>query len=250
MTKKKHPLGIILTRREALTLFRAASTAIFVVGCIPRKSASAPSSAVKSTTKPACIVSPQQTEGPYFVDEKLNRSDIRTDPADGSVKQGVPLQLTLHISQVGSHGCTPLAGAIADIWHCDASGLYSDVTDRSFNTVGQKFLRGYQVTDAQGNVQFTTVYPGWYPGRTVHIHFKVRTDDTSGQGYEFTSQLYFDDAMSDRIYTQAPYNSKGQRNVKNADDGIFQDGGEQMLLQLTQTGTGYAATFDVGLQIA
>ncbi|BAY63753.1 intradiol ring-cleavage dioxygenase [Calothrix brevissima NIES-22] len=249
MTNKNRSLGIILTRREALTLFRAATTAIFVVGCIPKKSASAPLSAVKSTTKPACIVSPQQTEGPYFVDEKLNRSDIRADPADGSVKQGVPLQLTLHISHVGSNGCTPLAGAIVDVWHCDALGVYSDVTDRNFSTVGKKFLRGYQVTDAGGNVQFTTIYPGWYPGRTVHIHFKVRTG-TSGQGYEFTSQLYFDDAMSDRIYSQAPYNSQRQRRLKNADDGIFQDGGEQMLLKLTQNGQGYAATFDVGLQIA
>ncbi|BAY23108.1 intradiol ring-cleavage dioxygenase [Calothrix sp. NIES-2100] len=250
MTNKNHPLGRILSRREALTLFRAATTAIFVVGCIPRKSFSKPASAVKSATLPACVVSPQQTEGPYFVDEKLNRSDIRADPADGSVKEGVPLQLTLHVSQVGSNGCTPLAGAIVDIWHCDASGVYSDVTDRSFTTVGKKFLRGYQVTDAQGNVQFTTIYPGWYPGRTVHIHLKVRKDGTAGQGYEFTSQLYFDDAVSDRIYSQAPYASNGQRTLKNADDGIFQDGGEQMLLKLTKNGQGYAATFDVGLQIA
>ncbi|MDZ8052579.1 MAG: hypothetical protein RMX68_029165 [Aulosira sp. ZfuVER01] len=137
-----------------------------------------------------------------------------------------------------------------DIWHCDALGVYSDVTDRSFNTVGKKFLRGYQVTDAQGNVQFTTIYPGWYQGRTVHIHFKVRTDGTSGQGYEFTSQLYFDDAISDRVYAQAPYASKGQRSQKNADDGIFQDGGEQMLLKLAKNGQGYTATFDVGLQMA
>ncbi|MBD2496856.1 intradiol ring-cleavage dioxygenase [Nostoc sp. FACHB-280] len=244
----------LLNRREALGLFRAAGTAIFVVGCIPRKSvstqeqisASVPvSSTVKSATSPSCVLSPQQTEGPYFVDEKLNRSDIRIDPADGAIKAGVPLQLTLHISQVGSTGCTPVAGAIVDIWHCDALGVYSDVTDQSFNTVGKKFLRGYQVTDAQGNVQFTTIYPGWYEGRTVHIHLKVRTQEK----YEFTSQLYFDDAMSDRIYTQAPYVSKGQRTIKNADDGIFQDGGEQMLLKLKSNGKGYTASFDVGLQM-
>ncbi|MCC5638114.1 intradiol ring-cleavage dioxygenase [Nostoc sp. CHAB 5844] len=252
MNINNRQLSRILSRRKALALFRVAGTAIFVVGCLPRKSSSSlaqSSSAVPVSATPACVVSPQQTEGPYFVDEKLNRSDIRFDPVDGSVKEGVPLQLTLHISQVGSNGCTPLVGAIVDIWHCDALGVYSDVTDRSFSTVGKKFLRGYQVTDAQGNVQFTTIYPGWYPGRTVHIHFKVRTDETSGQGYEFTSQLYFDDAMSDRIYTQAPYASKGQRTQKNADDGIFQDGGKQMLLKLTNNGQGYTATFDVGLQI-
>ncbi|MEA5623228.1 intradiol ring-cleavage dioxygenase [Nostoc sp. UHCC 0251] len=248
-----------LTRRRALALFKAAGTAILVVGCIPRKSSSTQaqpsvavsvSSTVESATLPACIVSPEQTEGPYFVDEKLNRSDIRSDPVDGSVKEGIPLQLTLHVSQVGSNGCTPLVGAIVDIWHCDALGVYSDVTDRSFNTVGKKFLRGYQITDAKGNVQFVTIYPGWYQGRTVHIHFKVRTNGISGQGYEFTSQLYFDDAISDRVYTQAPYASKGQRTQKNADDGIFADGGEQMLLKLTKNGQGYAATFDVGLQMA
>ncbi len=86
-------------------------------------------------------------------------------------------------------------GAIVDIWHCDAAGVYSDATDPGFNTVGKKFLRGYQVTDANGGVQFTTIYPGWYRGRTVHIHFKVRAKAKSGQSYEFTSQLYFDDAI-------------------------------------------------------
>ena len=142
------------------------------------------------------------------------------------------------------------ADAIVDIWHCDALGVYSDVTDPGFSTVGKKFLRGYQVTDANGTVQFTTNYPGWYQGRTVHIHFKVRTDAASAQSYEFTSQLYFDDSITDRVHTQTPYVSKGQRKLKNAGDGIFQDGGKQMLLKLTKTNLGYAATFDIGLQMA
>jgi protocatechuate 3,4-dioxygenase beta subunit len=236
----------LFTRRKALALFKTTGMAVLMAGCLPRKS----SQTVLASSKPACVVSPEQTEGPYFVDEKLNRSDIRADPTDGSVKEGVPLQLTLHISQVGSNSCTPLVGAIVDVWHCDASGVYSDVVDRSFNTIGKKFLRGYQITDAQGNVQFTTIYPGWYPGRTVHIHFKVRTAGTSGENYEFTSQLYFDDKISDRIYSQPPYPRKGQHTTKNADDGIFADGGEQMLLKLIQNGQGYAATFDVGLRLA
>ncbi|MBW4507558.1 MAG: intradiol ring-cleavage dioxygenase [Scytonematopsis contorta HA4267-MV1] len=252
-------LGRILSRREALTLFRAVGTAILVVGCIPRKSNSTQvqssidvraSSTANTAALPACIVSPEQTEGPYFVDEKLNRSDIRSDPADGSVKEGVPLKLTLRITGVSGTACTPLVGAIVDIWHCDALGVYSDVTDRSFNTVGKKFLRGYQITDANGTVQFSSIYPGWYQGRTVHIHFKVRTNATSGQSYEFTSQLYFDDSISDQVYAQAPYASKGQRTLKNAEDGIFQGGGDKMLLKLTKNGQGYAATFDVGLQMA
>jgi protocatechuate 3,4-dioxygenase beta subunit len=258
MKNNNRQLGRILSRREALGLFKAAGTAILLVGCTSRKSSSAQaqssvavaaSSIGNLATLPACIVRPEQTEGPYFVDEKLNRSDIRSDPSDGSVKDGVPLKLTFRVSGISGTACTPLAGAIVDIWHCDALGVYSDVTDRSFNTVGKKFLRGYQVTDANGTVQFTTIYPGWYPGRTVHIHFKVRTDATSGQRYEFTSQLYFDDSISDRVYTQAPYASKGQRTQNNAEDGIFKDGGDQLLLKLTKNGQGYAATFDVGLQI-
>jgi protocatechuate 3,4-dioxygenase beta subunit len=258
MKNKNRQLGQILNRRDVLALFRTVGTAILVVGCIPRKSSSSQanstaavlaSSTVNSATLPACVVSPEQTEGPYFVDEKLNRSDIRSNPVDGSVKDGVPLQLTLHVSQIGSSGCTPLAGAIVDIWHCDALGVYSDVTDPSFSTAGQKFLRGYQVSNANGTVQFTTIYPGWYQGRTVHIHFKVRTDATSEQRYEFTSQLYFDDLITDRVHSQTPYKSKGQRTQKNADDGIFAGGGDQMLLKLTKNGQGYAATFDVGLKI-
>ncbi|AFZ60758.1 intradiol ring-cleavage dioxygenase [Anabaena cylindrica FACHB-243] len=250
--KNNHQLGRILTRREVLALFRATGTAILVVGCTPKKSFSTQAQsnvAIQTSSTPACVVSPEQTEGPYFIDEKLKRSDIRSDPADGSVKEGVPLQLTLHLSFLESNACIPLVGAIVDVWHCDALGVYSDVTDRNFNTVGKKFLRGYQLTDAKGNVQFTTIYPGWYQGRTVHIHFKVRTNGRSGQSHEFTSQLYFDDAVSDRVYSQAPYASKGQRSLKNTDDRIFAGGGEQMLLKLTKNAQGYAATFDVGLQM-
>lgn len=247
-------IGRPLNRREALALFRATGTAALTIG-ISKAFAQAPPNvskpslaAANAPTTPQCIVSPEQTEGPYFVDEKLNRSDIRSD-RDGSVKAGVPLQLTLHLSQVGRTGCMPLSGAIVDIWHCDATGVYSDVTDRSFNTVGKTFLRGYQTTDANGTVQFTTIHPGWYPGRTVHIHFKVRTQTASGQHYEFTSQLYFDDAITDRVHTQAPYASKGQRTLKNADDGIFRNGGDQLLLTLTQTNQGYAATLNIGTTI-
>ncbi|MBD2103052.1 intradiol ring-cleavage dioxygenase [Leptolyngbya sp. FACHB-261] len=257
-------LGRLLKRREALALLRASGAAL-LVSCIPRKSSSSQASAqVSSTANPAtptpgsvlssaalpgCVVRPQQTEGPYFVDERLNRSDIRSEPSDGSVKDGVPLQLTLRISQASSTRCVPLVGAIVDIWHCDAKGIYSDVSDRSFSTIGQKFLRGYQVTDANGTVQFTTIYPGWYPGRTVHIHFKIRTQANSGQDYEFTSQLYFDDAVTDQVRAKAPYTRQGQRTLKNSEDGLFGNGGDQLLLTLTETGQGYAATFDLGLLI-
>ena len=244
---KFRQLAKTISRRDMLTLSRATITAIFVTGCMSRKSGFAQTSATKATT-PKCIVSPEQTEGPYFVDEKLKRSDIRTDPVDSKISDGVPLQLTLRVSSVQDTSCTPLANAIVDIWHCDALGVYSDVTDRGFDTVGKKFLRGYQVTDANGRVQFTTIYPGWYQGRTTHIHFKVRTAANARQSSEFTSQLYFDDAVSDRIYKQQPYASIGQHTQTNEQDGIFQRGGQQLMLTLTENPQGYAATFDLGLQ--
>jgi protocatechuate 3,4-dioxygenase beta subunit len=105
------------------------------------------------------------------------------------------------------------------------------------------------VTDANGTVRFTTIYPGWYLGRTVHIHFKVRADSKSGQSHEFTSQLYFDDSITDQVHTQAPYAKKGQHTLRNNGDGIFRNGGDQLLLSLTRAKQGYAATFDIGLLI-
>jgi protocatechuate 3,4-dioxygenase beta subunit len=207
------------------------------------------SASLPATTEalPTCVVVPAQTEGPYFVDEKLNRSDIRSDPSDGSVKEGLPLQLTLHVSSVSTAGCTPLAGAMVDIWHCDAQGVYSD--EQANGTTGQKFLRGYQVTDSKGVVQFQTIYPGWYQGRTVHIHFKVRSGAGSGQTYEFTSQLYFDGAITAKVHAQAPYASRGQSPMKNAQDGIYQSGGSQLMLNLMPAAQGYTGTFDIGFQV-
>ncbi|MEZ4518939.1 MAG: intradiol ring-cleavage dioxygenase [Chloroflexota bacterium] len=205
--------------------------------------------AAAATVLPTCVVRPEMTEGPYFVDEMINRADIRSDPTTGEVKDGVPLALTFAVSRIGDM-CEPLPGATVDIWHCDATGVYSDVNDAFFgNTVGQKFLRGYQVTDENGLASFTTIYPGWYSGRTVHIHFKIRMEE-SGRNYEFTSQLFFDDSLTDDVFTQQPYATKGERDTRNNNDGIYRNGGDQLLLNLTPTAEGYAATFDIGLDMS
>lgn len=198
---------------------------------------------------PFCIVKPEQTEGPYFVDSRLLRNDIRQDPTDATVRPGVPLRLSLRLSAVGTNACSPLAGVLVDVWHNDAVGEYSDVRDRRYDTRGKQFLRGYQLSDSNGLVNFTTIYPGWYPGRTVHMHFKVRTDPGSRRGREFTSQLYFDDAITDAVHQLAPYAANGQRGTRNSNDRIFRRGGSELLLQLQQDGDGFAGSFELGLDL-
>jgi protocatechuate 3,4-dioxygenase beta subunit len=251
-----------LSRRKMLGLIGATAAASLMEGMSGRsalaKTAGAETAGTPSETPartgtpapPACVVRPEQMEGPYFVDERLNRSDIRSDPSDGTVKEGTPLRLVFRVSRIEGRACAPLAGALVDVWQCDALGVYSDVLDPRFDTRGKRFLRGYQVTDQSGTARFVTVYPGWYPGRTVHIHFKIRTGPASGRGYEFTSQLYFDDALTDRVHAQAPYAARGPRTVRNHQDGIFRRGGERLILPVVQDENGYLATFDIGLQIA
>lgn len=183
---------------------------------------------------PSCIVRPAATEGPYFVEEDLNRFDLRFDPTSGLVKEGLPLHIKFRLSQIADNMCTPLAGAQIDMWHCDALGSYSDVEDRGSTTEGEKWLRGYQVTNEFGLAEFITIYPGWYPGRAVHIHFKIRTDPDSELGYEFTSQLFFPEEITDIMHSQEPYASKGYRNTLNSTDGIYGSEGDQLLLDLKE----------------
>lgn len=233
----------LLSRREVMALLGATGVAWLLPGGLNSNQAAA------GIPEPSCVVRPEQTEGPYFVDERLNRSDIRSDPANGRVKVGTPLALTFLVSRLKAGDCQPLAGAQVDIWHCDAMGVYSDVQDPGFDSTGQKFLRGYQVTDSRGSVQFITLYPGWYPGRTVHIHFKIRTAPMARRGFEFTSQLYFDDELTDHVYMAQPYATTGPRTTRNQQDWIFRRGGAQLLLAPTPTSDGYAATFPIALQL-
>lgn len=249
------PIGHVLTRREVLALVGAAG----LVACTPGTSNSAspsggtpaatPSSAptAAATTggtvaTPSCIVRPAVTEGPYFVDEKLNRSDIRADSKSTTAQAGAQLTLTFNVSRVASSGCTALANAQVDVWHCDAAGVYSDVDAAR----GKNFLRGFQNTDASGKATFVTIYPGWYQGRAVHIHFKIRTTE-AGQTRDFTSQLFFDDALNAEVFATPPYAARGSGWIRNAQDGIYTGGGSSLLLKPTKSGSIYSATFDIGL---
>ena len=201
-----------------------------------------------TTTGPRCVLTAALTEGPFFVDEKLNRSDIRTDPGSGAVAAGIPLALAFNVSRVANSACTPLTSAYLDVWHCDSTGTYSDVSGSS-----RKFLRGYQITDANGVAAFTTIYPGWYGGRAVHIHFKLRLYAGSSKTYEFTSQFFFDDTFTDSVYTQAPYSSRGSRDTRNASDGIYNSLSTNdkvgLTLQTSKTADGYGGVINLGVNV-
>jgi len=214
-----------MSRREAVALMGLSGAALL-----------ARHAAAQGTGRvPACVVRPQQTEGPFFTDDKLNRSDIRSNPGHSDARPGAILELAFAVSRLNGGACAPLAGAQVVVWHCDALGAYSDGA--------QKFLRGYQVTDDTGAARFVTIYPGAYGGRAVHIHFKIRT----AQRQEFTSQIYFDEAVTDRVYAFEPYPRNGQRRLRNDGDGLFRSGGRQLLVTPQPNGAGFATTFELAL---
>ena len=239
-----------LTRRNFATL-AGAGVAIFVPAWNETIEAAETLTCVPST--------PTVTEGPYWVDEKLFRSDVRTDPSTGVARAGIPLTLTINVQNLSSSSCSALAGAYIDIWHCDAKGIYSDESTYNpgggtgnVNTSGQKFLRGYQITDANGSVTFTTIYPGWYSGRTIHIHFRVRTYNGSTVIGNFVSQIFFDDTVNSTVMAQSAYSRTTARDTSNSNDMVYQvTNKERMLATLSGNVTdGYTATITAGVTLA
>ncbi len=221
-----------ITRRSAIGLAGAAgATYLF---------ARWPSTPEAEAAAPSCILTPAKTEGPYFVDERLKRSDIRVDPVDGSVQDG--MTFTLRFVVVSSDDdCGPVSGAQVDVWHANASGLYSD--EAANGTSGHKYLRGYQVTGADGVAEFVTVFPGWYSGRAIHIHFKIRKD-----GYELTSQLFFDESTIDSVLATSAYGSRGTPDTDNNEDNIYGSDGSELTVAPKSDGSGgLKGTFTVGL---
>ena len=301
------------TRRTALTLLAGTGAGLVLLGGGGRAGAAVAAAKAKkrSTTKvgatptikasggtgaagagaAACVLSPELTEGPYWIDGDKVRADITEGTA------GVPLALGIRVLDATT--CRPLRNAAVDIWHANAVGVYSGYGAQSAGQGGPgggapggpppsggvsgggapggpppggaaggpppggggpagggpgghatpsdalRFLRGVQMTDDQGLVQFATIYPGWYNGRAVHIHLKVAVNSRSVH----TGQLFFDDALSDKVFTNTAYGNRGKRDVRNADDGIYQQGGAAGLLTLSPKGTGYTTTVTLAVKL-
>lgn len=185
-----------------------------------------------------CLLTPEQTEGPFYAAGGPERRDI-TEGVPGR-----PLRLGI---RVVDEACAPVAGALVDVWHADAGGDYSAFTDGSAGDdagPGTTFLRGSQVADAAGIVEFATVYPGWYPGRAVHVHVKAHLDGRT----VLTSQLYFPDDVTDQVHQQAPYVDRGRRDTLNRDDGIAGDPAAQgNLLATAPAGDGMVGLVVLGV---
>jgi protocatechuate 3,4-dioxygenase beta subunit len=214
-----------VTRRESL--IRLGGFAVTALGLGGLDVAEADAATV------SCILTPEQTEGPYYIaGEKLRRNITEGRP-------GAPLVLRTFV--VDASSCRAIRNAAVDIWHADASGIYSGFGDGASS---RTFMRGIQRTNAKGLAQFRTVYPGWYQGRTVHIHVKVHV---SGNVVH-TGQLYFPDSMTDAVYRRAPYSARGSRDVRNASDSIFRSGGKRSMVSVKKNSAGvYVATITMGV---
>jgi protocatechuate 3,4-dioxygenase beta subunit len=250
----------IASRRTVLKA-GAAAIGMGVVGLGGVAKAQGTSGATPTASPIACVLTPELTEGPYYVEDMLIRKDITEGTA------GLPLRLRILVADTTS--CEPLENAAVDVWHCDAQGYYSGIsgenpggggsatTDENLDTT---FLRGIQLTGDDGVAEFETIYPGWYTGRTVHIHMKVHVDGTADDTYEdghvsHTGQLFFDDAISDQVFNTEAYSGRSNdQRLRNDGDNILGDHADEpgFMLELTPISEdsiekGFIGTITVGV---
>jgi protocatechuate 3,4-dioxygenase beta subunit len=232
MTRHRSPH--LIRRRELIVGAGAFGLAALPIAACAQKPASPAATSPRLIAGTICPVTPEQTEGPFYFDPALVRREI----AEGRV--GVPLRLRLQI--VDAAGCAPGPGARVDVWHSDAAGAYSGY-DRE-RTQSERWLRGTQFADAEGVAEFRTIYPGWYQGRAPHIHVKAWLSDRR----ELTSQLYFADVLSERIYSEGPYAGRSGRQLRNGDDGIFRRlDGAAPVVEAAATADGYDGAIVIAL---
>jgi protocatechuate 3,4-dioxygenase beta subunit len=221
--------GAKLTRRGSIFGFGG-----FLLGLLGWRAAAGESAGPAGVASGAvqCVLTPEQTEGPYYIAGEKFRRDI----TEG--KAGVPLLLRLKV--VDASTCRPIKSAAVDIWHADALGVYSGF---GADSRSRTFMRGIQRTDRNGLARFRTVYPGWYQGRTVHIHVKVHI----AGNVVHTGQLYFPDRITDKIFRRRPYSRRPRRSTRNANDFVFAQGGRRSLLSLRKMGSAYVGSIMMGV---
>jgi protocatechuate 3,4-dioxygenase beta subunit len=224
-----------ITRRGSLKRLGGLAATLLGVGGLEAAGAAAygtgPAAVASGAVK--CLLTPEMTEGPFYIaGEKVRRNITEGRP-------GVALRLKLSV--VDASTCKPIKGAAVDIWHADAAGTYSGF---GAGAASRTFMRGIQLTDASGVAVFDTVYPGWYQGRTVHIHVKVHL----GGNVVHTGQLFFQDPLTDTVYKRSPYSARPNRDTTNATDSIFVNGGSKSLLAVTKNGAGYVGAIAMGVQ--
>jgi protocatechuate 3,4-dioxygenase beta subunit len=240
---------VFISRRGLIKVTGLGLTAL-VTGAWTKRSS--PSAAPAGRLSPAvtCVLTPEQTEGPYYIPKEKVRSNITEH------RPGTPLKLRINV--VDASTCKPIKGAAVDVWHCDAGGIYSGFMSASVGgqpggsggpTDKRTFLRGIQLTDARGYCEFQTIYPGWYRGRTVHIHVKVHLGATVGHVVH-TGQLYFSDSLTAKVYQSAAYKARAAaRDTFNNTDSIFLNGGRQSMLTMKRDGhIGYIGSITLGVR--
>ena len=234
-----------VNRRQVLEALGGLAGVAMAIGC--GESIAAPTSPSSSTTTSSstCAVTPSETEGPYPDRMGMinNSAYFRRDITEG--KSGLPLTLALTIVNA-NNGCSAVASANVEIWHCDAAGNYSEYSQPGFDGTGQTFLRGIQTTDSSGQVTFTTIYPGWYAGRATHIHVDVFVNGALVK----TTQVAFPESTTASVYSTGVYASKGQNPTSNASDNVFSDGTQSEMATLTGTpSSGYTASLTIGIAV-
>jgi protocatechuate 3,4-dioxygenase beta subunit len=218
-----------LTRRSSL--LGLTGFLLGLVGWRAAESEGAGPAGVASGTV-SCVLTPEQTEGPYYIAGEKFRRDITEGRA------GVPLLLRLRV--VDASTCRPIRNAAVDIWHADALGVYSGFGSGARS---RTCMRGIQRTDANGLARFRTVYPGWYRGRTVHIHVKVHV----AGNVVHTGQLYFPDSLTDKVFRRRPYSRRAHRTTRNANDFVFAQGGRRSMLALRKVGSADVGAITMGV---
>ena len=231
--------GLAGRRRALRALALAPGAAATAIGARTARAQEAASS-LGLISPNVCLVATEVTEGPYYVDPGLVRADI----TEGL--PGVPLELAL---QVVDDACEPVAGARVDLWQCDARGNYSGIanqgSDATLDTADETFLRGTQLTGDGGVATFRTIWPGWYRGRTAHLHYKVFLDEQT----VLTSQVFLPDALSEYLYRNVtPYTDRaGERGTFNRNDWIAREAGAGAFAAVRELDDRYVAALVVGV---